>query len=141
MKLLSIMAMLSILTSCFAGSSSKAGNQEKLPEPPYRLVDVVEFSKAVADTNVVVLDVRTEEEFQSGSIDSKGRLGTINIDVEKSDFLEKSLELLPKDKTIALYCRSGRRSKTASSTLVDNGYKVLELAGGINAWTAKFSNE
>ena len=58
----------------------------------------------------------------------------INIDVMKDDFKTKATSLLPKDKTIALYCRSGRRSKKAAGILVENGYKVVELNSGISGW-------
>ena len=44
------------------------------------------------------------------------------------------LEKLPKDKTIAIYCRSGRRSANAAGKLADVGYKCVNLKGGIIAW-------
>ena len=44
------------------------------------------------------------------------------------------LPKLPKDKTIAIYCRSGRRSANAAGKLADVGYKCVNLKGGIIAW-------
>jgi L-ascorbate metabolism protein UlaG (beta-lactamase superfamily) len=41
---------------------------------------------------------------------------------------------LPKDKTIAIYCRSGRRSANAAGKLADAGFKCVNLKGGIIAW-------
>lgn len=79
---------------------------------------------------MVRLDVRTSAEFAEGHIEN-----TINIDVLKSDFEEKATAVLPKDKTIAVNCRSGKRSKTAAGILVKNGYKVIELAEGYTGWT------
>ena len=38
--------------------------------------------------------------------------------------------------TVAIYCRSGRRSKNAAAILAKEGYKVIELAGGFNSWTS-----
>ena len=38
--------------------------------------------------------------------------------------------------TLAIYCRSGRRSKNAAAILAKEGYKVIELAGGFNSWTS-----
>jgi rhodanese-related sulfurtransferase len=38
------------------------------------------------------------------------------------------------DKTIALYCRSGRRSKTAAQLLAKQGYQIIELNTGFNSW-------
>ena len=41
---------------------------------------------------------------------------------------------LQKDKPVALYCRSGKRSKKAAAILSEKGYKVYELDKGFNAW-------
>ena len=92
-------------------------------------VDVQGFAELVADTNVVVLDVRTAAEYAEGHIQ-----GAILIDQEQSDFVEKAKATLPTDKTIAIYCRSGRRSANAAGKLADVGYKCVNLKGGIMAW-------
>lgn len=91
--------------------------------------DVQGFAELIADTNVVVLDVRTSAEFNEGHIDK-----AINIDVKKDDFIRKSKSILPTDKTIAVYCRSGRRSATACDRLSAEGYRCVNLKGGIVAW-------
>ena len=91
--------------------------------------DVQGFSELVADSNVVVLDVRTVAEFTEGHID-----GAILIDQGQSDFVEKAKATLPIDKKIAVYCRSGRRSANAAGKLADIGYKCVNLKGGIIAW-------
>ena len=95
----------------------------------FESLDVEAFEKAISDTSVVRLDVRSIDEYASGHIAK-----AINIDVMKDDFTTKATSLLPKDKTIALYCRSGRRSKKAAGILVENGYKVIELNSGISGW-------
>lgn len=91
--------------------------------------DVQGFAELITDTNVVVLDVRTSAEFNEGHIDK-----AINIDVKKDDFIRKSKSILPTDKTIAVYCRSGRRSATACDRLSAEGYRCVNLKGGIVAW-------
>jgi rhodanese-related sulfurtransferase len=91
--------------------------------------DVQGFAELVADTNVVVLDVRTVAEFTEGHID-----GAILIDQGQSDFVEKAKATIPIDKKIAVYCRSGRRSANAAGKLADIGYKCVNLKGGIIAW-------
>ena len=91
--------------------------------------DVQGFSELVADSNVVVLDVRTVAEFTEGHIE-----GAILIDQGQSDFVEKAKATLPIEKKIAIYCRSGRRSANAAGKLADIGYKCVNLKGGINAW-------
>lgn len=99
-------------------------------EKGYRSLSVDEYEKAIADTSVFRLDVRTEEERKADGFIP----GTVMIDVQKSDFLEKASRILPKDKTIAVNCRSGRRSKAAAEKLVGLGYDVIELDEGFNAW-------
>ena len=69
------------------------------------------------------------KEFAEGHI-----TGAILIDQFQSDFLEQAQAKLPKDKTIAIYCRSGRRSANAAGKLADVGYKCVNLKGGILAW-------
>ena len=96
----------------------------------FKSVSADEFDALIANPDMQRLDVRTVAEYSEGHIE-----GTKNIDVLKSDFEKKSLEILPKDKTIALYCRSGRRSKEAAKILSKNGYKVVELNTGYIGWT------
>ena len=95
----------------------------------FESLDAEAFEQVISDTSVVRLDVRSIVEYASGHIAK-----AINIDVMKDDFKTKATSLLPKDKTIALYCRSGRRSKKAAGILVENGYKVVELNSGISGW-------
>lgn len=98
----------------------------------FKTVDVTVFAKAVADTSYVVLDVRTQAEHAEGHIP-----GThFNIDVLEDSFTETSLKKLSKDKPVALYCRSGNRSKNAARILAENGYEVLELGTGFRGWVA-----
>ena len=92
-------------------------------------MDVKEFAELIADSNVVVLDVRKADEFVEGHI-----MGAILIDQFRSDFVDLAQAKLPKDKTIAIYCRSGRRSANAAAKLADVGYKCVNLKGGILAW-------
>lgn len=98
----------------------------------FKTVDVAEFAKAVADTSYVVLDVRTPAEYLEGHIP-----GThFNIDVLEDSYTEIALKKLPKDRPVALYCRSGNRSKNAARILANKGYEVLELGTGFRGWLA-----
>ena len=95
----------------------------------FRSVDADRFAQVIEDTTVVRLDVRTANEYALGHIPN-----ALLIDVTQADFMQKAEQLLPKDKTIALYCRSGRRSKTAAQLLAQQGYQIIELNTGFNSW-------
>ena len=92
-------------------------------------MEVKELAELIADPSVVILDVRKADEFAEGHIK-----GAILIDQFQSDFVEQAQAKLPKEKTIAIYCRSGRRSANAAGKLADVGYKCVNLKGGILAW-------
>ena len=96
----------------------------------FRSVDVAEFEKALADTSYVVLDVRMPVEYAEGHIPGTD----YNIDVLEDNFKQVALDKLPKNRPVALYCRSGNRSKSAARILSENGYEVLELATGYLGW-------
>ena len=119
-----LMGILTMLCSLFGCSSVQTQG--------FKSLTVDEYAKAIEDTGIVRLDVRTAEEYADGHI-----ANTINIDVLKDDFEKKAKATLPKDKVIAVNCRSGKRSKNAARILVKNGFKVIELDAGYNDWLAK----
>lgn len=98
----------------------------------FQSVSAADFAGLINNPEVFRLDVRTQQEFDAGHID-----GAICIDVLATDFMQKAEKLLPKDRTIALYCRSGRRSKKAADMLSSKGYKVVELNTGWLGWQAQ----
>lgn len=92
-----------------------------------------EFKEIIAQPDVVILDVRTPAEYEKGHIQ-----GAILINVMSSNFREEALKRLDKRKTIAVYCRSGRRSRKAADILTKEGYKnVFNLEGGYTGWIKK----
>lgn len=101
-----------------------------VPNGDFMTVSNEEFARIIADTDsVVLLDVRTKKEFDEGHL-----RGAILIDVKTDSFKTAAIERLPKDKVIAVYCRSGRRSVTAANILTEEGYKVVNLKDGITGW-------
>ena len=114
------MGIITMLCSLFGCSAQTEG---------FNSLTVKEYAKAIEDTAIVRLDVRTAEEFAEGHIAK-----TLNIDVLKNDFESKAVTMLPKNHIIAVNCRSGKRSKNAARILVKNGFKVIELDGGYNDW-------
>ncbi len=117
--------MKKILTCLLAilGMTTACGQQN------FENADVQAFSRLTEDPDVVVLDVRTAEEFKDGHIE-----GAVLIDQGQSDFVEKAKAALPLDKRVAVYCRSGRRSANAAGKLAAEGYQCVNLVGGILAW-------
>ena len=105
-------------------------NQDVNQSKRYTSVAADIFSNDIKSPDIFLIDVRTPEEFNSGHIN-----GAHNLDVQSSDFVENAKLLLPTDKIIAVYCGTGKRSGIASSKLSDLGYKILNLEGGLNAWT------
>ena len=63
-----------------------------------------------------------------------GFVADLNKEEDIKNFVEQAKAKLPKDKIIAVYCRSGRRSANAAGILADVGYKCVNLKGGIIAW-------
>ncbi|MDD3406326.1 MAG: rhodanese-like domain-containing protein [Sphingobacteriia bacterium] len=92
-------------------------------------VDVEKFDELL-NQNVQLVDVRTSAEFTTGHIS-----GATNIDVKTPDFTNQCQKLLNKKQTVAVYCRSGKRSKTAAKILAEQGFTVYELNEGIVGWT------
>ena len=89
-----------------------------------------EEAKNMMDTQkVVVLDVREQDEFDSGHIPGAVLLpvGTIAEDTAAAVIDDP-------DTVVLVYCRSGNRSKTASQALADLGYTNVYEFGGINDW-------
>lgn len=89
-----------------------------------------EFAATIAEPGVVIIDVRTPEEYAAGHIE-----GAVNLPVELPGFDEAVAEL-DKDTHYAVYCRTGRRSAIAVGKMNDAGItKISELSDGIVAWT------
>ena len=94
---------------------------------------LVELEKAVGAADVVVLDIRTADEFELYHL-----RGAVNVDFYGDDFARRLAEL-SRDKLYLLYCRTGRRSGTAEGNARDlmreMGFeRVLNLLGGIHAF-------
>ncbi|MHB1177686.1 MAG: rhodanese-like domain-containing protein [Daejeonella sp.] len=95
-------------------------------------LDGYNFKKSFENTqNAVLMDVRTPDEFNSGTI-----TGSTNIDFMSPDFQTKIQELDP-DKTYFLFCRSGNRSGNAVKAMEGMRLKAYNLVGGIGAWPKK----
>lgn len=112
-------SLLLLLTGC-GGSSTDGSYQQITQEEAKEMIDSQE---------VIILDVREQSEYDSGHIPGAVLLPVGAIDEDTA------AEVIPeKDSTVLVYCRSGNRSKTASSTLAGLGYTNIYEFGGINTW-------
>lgn len=114
-----------ILPLLFIALSTTACSQS------YKNVSASEARKMIDKQQVVVVDVRTNAEWNAGHLKNAK-----HIDISKPDF-DTRISELKKDATVIVYCAVGGRSSRAAGILSKNGFKkVYNLDGGINAWSA-----
>lgn len=97
------------------------------------LIDASVLKKRIenTDNNLILLDVRTVKEYQSGHIKD-----SINIPHAQ---LIQNINLLDqyRDQPIVVFCRSGRRAQLAINALIENKFdQIVDLEGDILAWKA-----
>ena len=101
----------------------------------FRMVQYIPEAKEIIDqdSDIIIIDVRSEEEYQTGHIE-----GAVCIPNEViSDQIERLLS--DKEQEILVYCRSGRRSSQAVDKLLDLGYTNVKDFGGIIDWPYKIT--
>lgn len=89
-----------------------------------------EFSTLLSQKpDLILLDVRTPSEYAEGHLPK-----SVNVDVLAPDFEQRAEAVLGKQRSVALYCRSGHRSKQAATLLSRRGIRVYELSTGWLGW-------
>ena len=102
---------------------------EKGEKAMFEQITPVEAKKIMdSGEDFILLDVREQDEYDSGHI--PGAVLIPYTEIEK----RAEAELPEKDAQILVYCRSGRRSKIASQSLVNSGYTNVKEFGGIIDW-------
>jgi rhodanese-related sulfurtransferase len=115
-----VVALVGILSAC-SGQTQNAN-------PSITNLSSSEFNEMIKNEGILI-DVRTPSEFNEGHLENAMALDYYD------DSFEKMVIELPKDKEVYVYCRSGRRSASASKILLEQGHpQVYNLIGGINAW-------
>ena len=113
----------------FCPSAADRMRRECRPTAAYQQITQEEAKEMMDTQEVIILDVREQDEYDSGHIPGAVLLPVGTIDETTA------AEVIPeKDSTVLVYCRSGNRSKTASSALADLGYTNIYEFGGINTW-------
>ena len=101
---------------------------ELLNSPEINIISESDFVE-IQDSDYTLIDVRTQDEFDLGHIDS-----AINLDFYSETFQNDILSL-DKNETIVLYCRTNNRSTKTANILKENGFKEISvLEGGITDW-------
>ena len=121
-KVLFLLIAVILLTAC--------GHTEENDREAVYMNITAEKAKQIMDSEegYVILDVRTQEEYDQGHI--PGAILIPNTEIEA----RAEQELPDKDQLILVYCRSGRRSKLAADILVSLGYTDIREFGGIIDW-------
>lgn len=122
--------MIGGLTSLFWAQRSVAADAK--PQPAVaapKKIGLADFERLRGNTNHVVLDVRTPNEFAAGHVP-----GAVHLEWTSRDF-ERNLSRLDKDKTYLVYCASGFRSARAVGKMRQMGFKDLyDYTGGWSEW-------
>jgi rhodanese-related sulfurtransferase len=130
MKLKCIASLFFITTtllSCAQQSNQQNGTAQN--NAMELTVDAAKFSQAIATPGAQILDVRTAGEFQSGHIANALQANWL----DEKEFKNRT-QHLDKTKTIFIYCQSGGRSASAQEALMQAGYQVVNLEGGMSNW-------
>ena len=93
-----------------------------------KVISDAQFTE-IHDTDYILVDVRTAEEYESGHIQD-----AVNFDFYSESF-QNDILTLDKSSSIILYCRTQNRSTKTANYLKENGYKeITVLEGGITSW-------
>lgn len=121
-KLILLFLAVMFLTAC--------GQTEETTQEAVYMNITAQEAKAIMDSKsgYIILDVRTQEEYDSGHIPNAILIPDDEITARAE------AELTDKNQLILVYCRSGRRSKLAAEALVELGYTNIREFGGIIDW-------
>ncbi|WHH61486.1 rhodanese-like domain-containing protein [Petroclostridium sp. X23] len=132
MNRITVLFMVVIMSASFVACANKGlntGNKSTQNSNKYQKISPSEAKQRLEEEEgIILLDVRTEEEYQEKHIPQ-----SVLIPLE---ILEKEMQdkIPDKNTVIFVYCRSGRRSANASEILVSLGYTNIYDLGGIQDW-------
>lgn len=129
MKSIFTLVFIAFLTASTLGWSLDKTPSTNAVERVFKRIGVEEYDKLRAETNTLILDVRTPAEFKNGRVP-----GATNLDINSGDFTEK-VAALDKNKTVLVNCAAGTRSAKASDKMKAMGFKkVYDLSPGFTGW-------
>lgn len=92
-----------------------------------------EIAWSMIAEGAVLIDVRTEQEFMQGHLDSAQH-------IPLSEMMNSGLTQFAKDQPIVLYCRTGNRSNIAKQLLIKQGFTHIYDAGGLDEMRQSLPN-
>lgn len=119
-KIMTLLVMIMILGGC-GTEKQESGYQQITAEEAKTMME--------EQADAVILDVREQDEY-----DEKHIPGAVLLPVGTIDGETAAAAIPEKDTVVLVYCRSGNRSKTASTALAGLGYTQVYEFGGINDW-------
>ena len=127
-------ASLALPSGC-ALSKAKKDTEDMTDKAAYQKISAEEAYEMMASQEVVVVDVRTREEYDGGHIENAVLVPNESIGSEMPETLPD------KEATLLIYCRSGRRSKDAAEKLLSLGYQNVYDFGGVIDWPYELVKE
>lgn len=118
--------IMSICISFLVLLSGCSGNDTESTISTYETISAEKAKEKMDQGNVIIVDVRTKEEYEEGHIKD-----AINIPLDEID---QASNQLAKNDTILIYCRSGNRSAKAAKKLYEMEYTSIYDFGGITNW-------
>ena len=121
-----LLALIPAVSGC-----GRAGKKEEIMVKEYVHITQEEARRMMTEEDVVIVDVRRQDEYDEGHIPGAVCIPNESIGDEMPE------ELPDTDQVILVYCRSGRRSREAAQKLADMGYTGVYEFGGILDWTGE----
>lgn len=121
-RILPVLLMALLALSGCGGGAAEA-------QPSYQQISQQEAKEMMDSQEVILLDVREQEEYDQSHIPGAVLLPVGTISEETAGAV-----IPDQEDTVLVYCRSGNRSKTAAAALAQLGYTNVYEFGGINTW-------
>ena len=129
-------ALLALLSGCALSKAKEDKAEDMTGKAAYQKISAEEAYEMMASQEVVVVvDVRTREEYDGGHIENAVLVPNESIGSEMPEALPD------KEATLLVYCRSGRRSKDAAQKLLKLGYQSVYDFGGVIDWPYELVKE
>ncbi len=136
-KLIAIFICFFLVVGCDsnnANNDSNSADSNNTSVQDYSIIDAVSAHDIIENEDVVIIDVRSKNEYNTGYIEN-----AINIPVDSIQYKIENI-VSDKNKKILLYCRSGARAQEAAKKLASLGYSNVYSFGGIVDWPYEIVN-